>query len=68
MIITLLIILLYALFALLVLELVFWIVGLFVTVPGKVRQIVYAIVGVLFLLWIVQSFAGTALAFPHFPH
>lgn len=54
MIITILVILLYALVACLVLELQFYVIGLFLTVPGRARQLVYAIVGVLFLIWIVQ--------------
>lgn len=68
MITTLLTILLYALVACLVLELVFWIIGFFLPVPPKVRQLVYAIVGVLFIIWIVQSLSGQALPSLHLNH
>lgn len=66
MIVSILIVLLYALFAVLILELVFWVVGLFIQVPPKIRQLVYAIVGVCFIIWIVQL-AMAAGGGPHFP-
>lgn len=65
MITAILTIILYALVACLILELVFWIIGLFLPVPPKIRQIVYAIVGVLFIIWIVQSLSGQALPSLH---
>lgn len=56
MLIALLYILLYAC---LVLELIFWILAMFLTIPGKVRQLCYAIVGVLILIYIVQVLVGS---------
>lgn len=65
MIITILVILLYALLAVLLLELVFWIIGMFIQIPPRVRSIIYAIVGVLFIIWIVQAvIAGGGLSLP----
>lgn len=58
MIINLLILLLYALIALLVLQLVFFIVEKFLPIPQPVRQLIYAIVGVLFIIQIAQLFLG----------
>lgn len=59
MLIALLYVLLYAVVACLVLELIFWILAMFLTIPGKVRQLCYAIVGVLILIYIVQVLAGS---------
>lgn len=60
--IALLYLLLYALGAILVLELVLYIVGLFLAVPPKVRQLLYAIIGVFVLLYAIQ------LLLPGIPH
>lgn len=56
--ITLLFLLLYALVALLVVELIILIISLFIAVPPKVRQILYAIVGVCLLIWLIEAFLG----------
>ncbi len=58
MIVSLLFILLYALVALLVLALVFYIVEKFIAIPANVKSIIYAIVGVLLIIQIVQLFVG----------
>lgn len=58
MIVNILIILLYALVALLLLELAFFIIGKFIEIPPKVRSLVYGIVGVAFIIWIVQLVLG----------
>lgn len=63
MIISLLIVLLYAIVALICLEIVFYIVGKFFydppnEIPSRIRSLVYALVGVLFVIWIVQVIAG----------
>lgn len=50
MLYALLYLLLYALVLVCVIELVLWIVGLFIGVPLKIRQLLYAIAGVLVLL------------------
>lgn len=64
MIIALLTILLYAILAVLILEIAFYIVGLLIPVPPKIRQLVYALVGVLFIIQIVQLFLGGSPFFP----
>jgi len=64
MITSLLFILLYALVALLCLLLVFYIVELFIAIPPQIKKIIYAIVGVLLLIQIVQLFVGGSLWFP----
>ena len=65
MIITLLYILLYAILAVICLEIIFWIVGLLIAVPAKIRQLVYALAGVLFIIQIAQLFlGGGATLFP----
>ena len=58
MITSLLFILLYALVALLVLLLCFYIVEKFIPIPAQIKQIIYAIVGVLIIIQIVQLFTG----------
>lgn len=74
LIISLLVILLYAILLVIVLELVFWLVtwilGLFeiAAPPPKIKKLVYAFFGVLFLIWIVQALmAGTPIRFPSIP-
>lgn len=64
MIISLLLILLYALVALLVLAVIFFIVEKFLPIPPNVKQIIYAIVGVLIIIQIVQLFVGGTPWFP----
>ncbi len=56
--ITILVILLYAVAAALLLELAFWIISLFIEVPPKIRKLVYALVGVLFIIQIVMILFG----------
>ncbi len=48
----------YALCAVLVIELICWVVGIFLPVPTKVKQILYAIVGLCLLLNIVTFLLG----------
>lgn len=50
--------LIYALIVYLVLYLVFWVIGLFIPVPPQVRNIVFAIVGLILLLEVLQVFLG----------
>lgn len=64
LLVALLFILLYALVACLVVELILLIVGLFFAVPGKVRQILYAIVGVCVLIYIIQVLLGSTVRLP----
>lgn len=67
MLVTLLFILLYAIVAVLILEVIFWIIGMFIAVPPKIRQLVYAIVGVIFIIWIVQLLVGAGGIVPSLP-
>jgi hypothetical protein len=46
--------LLYALVAVLVIELICYILGLFLAIPPKVKQLLYAIVGVVLLIYVLQ--------------
>ncbi len=55
---------LYALVVLLILTVVFWIVGLFgLTLTAPIKQIIYAIVGLLFLIYLLQVVFGSGQGF-----
>lgn len=56
--------LLYALLMVLVLELIFWIIGMFIPIPPKVRQILYAIAGVILLIYLLQIVLGSGSILP----
>lgn len=58
MITSLLFILLWSLVALLILALVIYIVGMFIPIPANVVKLLYAIVGVLVIIQLVQLFLG----------
>lgn len=52
---------LFALIAVLIIEVILYILGFFFTpLPDKLRKLLYAIVGVLLLIWLVSAFAGGA--------
>lgn len=53
--------LLYALIAVLVIELICYILGLFLVIPPKVKQILYAIVGVVLLIYVLQFVLATPI-------
>lgn len=54
LLVALLYLLLYALVTVLVIELVLYVLGLFFTIPPRVKQLLYAIAGVFFLLYVIQ--------------
>lgn len=69
MIISLLILLLYAVLAAIVLEVFFWAIGLFLAVPPKIRQLLYMLVGVVILIQAVQIIlGGSGPVFPYLRH
>lgn len=53
--------LLYTLVGVLVIELILWILALIFTVPPRLRQILYAILGVCLLIYLTQLLAGGTL-------
>lgn len=56
--------LLYALVAVLVIELIFYILAIFIVVPSKIKQILYAIVGVVLCIYIIQFLLAAPLFHP----
>ncbi len=58
MLIALLYLLLYALLAVVVLEIILYIVGIFFGVPLVIRKLLYAIVGILILIYAIQLLAA----------
>ncbi len=67
MLFALLYLLLYALICILIIEVVLLILGTFLVLPGKVRQILYAIAGVIILIYLIQLLAGSPAYFPSLP-
>lgn len=58
LLIALLFLALYAVIVLIVIELIFYVIGLFFTFPPKIKQLIYAIVGVIFLIKLLQLVLG----------
>lgn len=65
--VSLLILVLYAIVCALVIEIVCWAIGLFIAVPPKIKQLLYAIVGIILLIYVIQMLAaGTPIRLPHY--
>lgn len=66
MITVLLTLLLYAIVAAICLEILFWAIGLFLPVPPRIRQLLYALAGVMLLIEAFQIFmGGSGLGLPY---
>ncbi len=66
LLISFLVLVLYAILCILVIELICWLIGLFLPVPAKIKQLLYAIVGVILIIWLVQALAtGVPIRIPY---
>lgn len=62
LLIALLYLVVYVIVGIIIVEIVCWLIGLFTTVPPKIKQLLYALVGIFALLYLINM-----LPLLHFP-
>lgn len=62
LLIALLYLIVYVIVGIIIVEIICWLIGLFVPVPPKIKQLLYALVGIFALLYLIS-----ALPLLHFP-
>lgn len=65
--IALLYILLYAVIGCIVIELIWWIITQFFAPPPKIKQLLYALVGVVILIYLIQLLVGLPTTYHRLP-